>query len=161
MKNIRVFLSENCQFLEVKFSIYFNRRVFVMYRPGAHLQMNHNIRKHTYGHVRPAKIRISLCILTNWSESSLGAFWTAKDAKFLHTDNEHSDQTARRRTSIWILVGHTCQKIFFSRWRSIYNILARGNHDVVVYIRGVARTELFVRKSRQTLEKVCLEALLN
>ena len=31
MKNIRVFfLSENVQFLEVKFSIYLNRRVFVM-----------------------------------------------------------------------------------------------------------------------------------
>ena len=29
MKN-RVFLSENFQFLEVKFSIYLNRRVFVM-----------------------------------------------------------------------------------------------------------------------------------
>ena len=30
MKNVRVFLSENSQFLEVKFSIYLNRRVFVM-----------------------------------------------------------------------------------------------------------------------------------
>ena len=30
MKNIRVFLSENFQFLEVKFSIYLNRRVLVM-----------------------------------------------------------------------------------------------------------------------------------
>ena len=30
MKNIRVFLSENFQFLEVKFSIYLNRYVFVM-----------------------------------------------------------------------------------------------------------------------------------
>ena len=30
MKNIRVFLSEHFQFLEVKFSIYLNRRVFVM-----------------------------------------------------------------------------------------------------------------------------------
>ena len=30
MKNIRVFLSENFQFLEVKFSVYWNRRVFVM-----------------------------------------------------------------------------------------------------------------------------------
>ena len=30
MKNIRVFLSENFQFLEVKFSIYLNRHVFVM-----------------------------------------------------------------------------------------------------------------------------------
>ena len=32
MKNIRVFLSENFQFLELKFSIYLNRRVFVMSR---------------------------------------------------------------------------------------------------------------------------------
>ena len=30
MKNIRVFVSENFQFLVVKFSIYLNRRVFVM-----------------------------------------------------------------------------------------------------------------------------------
>ena len=30
MKNIRVFLSKTFQFLEVKFSIYLNRRVFVM-----------------------------------------------------------------------------------------------------------------------------------
>ena len=30
MKNIGIFLSENFQFLVVKFSIYFNRRVFVM-----------------------------------------------------------------------------------------------------------------------------------
>ena len=33
MNNIRVFfLSENFQFLEVKFSIYLNRRVYVMWR---------------------------------------------------------------------------------------------------------------------------------
>ena len=30
MKNIKFFLSENFKFLEVKFSIYLNRRVFVM-----------------------------------------------------------------------------------------------------------------------------------
>ena len=30
VKNIKVYLSENFQFLEVKFSIYLNRRVFVM-----------------------------------------------------------------------------------------------------------------------------------
>ena len=29
MENIRVFLSENFQFLEVKLSIYFNMRVFI------------------------------------------------------------------------------------------------------------------------------------
>ena len=31
MKNIRVFLPENFQFLEVKFSMSLNRHVFVMY----------------------------------------------------------------------------------------------------------------------------------
>ena len=30
MKNIRVFVYENFQFLEVKLSLYFNRRVFVI-----------------------------------------------------------------------------------------------------------------------------------
>ena len=30
MKNIRIFLSENFPFMVVKFSIYLNRRVFVM-----------------------------------------------------------------------------------------------------------------------------------
>ena len=32
MKNNRVFLSENFQFLEVELSVYLNRRVFVMRR---------------------------------------------------------------------------------------------------------------------------------
>ena len=32
MKNIGIFLSENFQFLEMKFSIYLDRRVFVMIR---------------------------------------------------------------------------------------------------------------------------------
>ena len=32
MKNIGVFLSENFHFLEVKFSVYLNRHVFVMIR---------------------------------------------------------------------------------------------------------------------------------
>ena len=30
MKNIRIFLSENFGFLAVKFSVYLNRRIFVM-----------------------------------------------------------------------------------------------------------------------------------
>ena len=34
MKNIRDFLSENFQFLEVEISIYLNRRVFVMHLIG-------------------------------------------------------------------------------------------------------------------------------
>ena len=34
------------------------------------------------GHVRPAKIQISLHIRAGWSESSLGAFGIAKHAEF-------------------------------------------------------------------------------
>ena len=52
------------------------------------IRMGFNVRKLTFGHVRPAKIQMSLHIRTVWSESSLGAFWMAKDAKFLHADNE-------------------------------------------------------------------------
>ena len=51
-----------------------------------------NVRKHSFGQVRPAKIQISLYICAVWSESSLVAFYKAKDARFLHVDNEDSDQ---------------------------------------------------------------------
>ena len=37
--------------------------------------------------VRPVKTQISLCIRT--SESSLGAFWIHKGAKFVHAANEY------------------------------------------------------------------------
>ena len=49
--------------------------------------MNRNVRKRTFGHVRPVKIQISLRIRAVWSESSLGAFWIAKDEKSSHADN--------------------------------------------------------------------------
>ena len=48
-----------------------------------------------FGHVRPAKTQISLRIRAVGSKSSLGAFWIASDAKFLHANNEDSVQTAR------------------------------------------------------------------
>ena len=59
-------------------------------------------------YVRTAKIQIRLRIRAVWSESLLGAFWIAKDAKFLHAGNEDSDQTARMRRLIWVFVGRTC-----------------------------------------------------
>ena len=46
----------------------------------------------SFGHVHPAKILIRLRIRAVWSESSLGAFWIAKDAKFPHADNEDAEQ---------------------------------------------------------------------
>ena len=45
--------------------------------------------------MRTANFWINLHIHAVWSESSLGTFWIAKDAKFLNADNEDSDQTAR------------------------------------------------------------------
>ena len=50
--------------------------------------MSYIVRKRTFRHVLPAKIQISLRICTVWSESSLGTFWIANDAKFLHADKE-------------------------------------------------------------------------
>ena len=69
------------------------------------------------GHARRVKIQISLCIRTVWSESSLGVFWIVNDSKFLHADNEDSDQTARMRRLIWVFVGCTCQKVGFRTLR--------------------------------------------
>ena len=68
------------------------------------LQMSRNVRKRAFRYVCPAKILISLCIWVVWSESSLyGAFWIAKDAKFLHADNgDWSDCTeAQDDLSLW------------------------------------------------------------
>ena len=50
--------------------------------------------------MRPAKIQISLRIRAFWSESSLGAFWIARDTMFVHADNKDTDQIARIRRLI-------------------------------------------------------------
>ena len=57
----------------------------------SHLHMSHNVRKRTFGHVRPAKIQISLRICKAWSESSVDAFWIAADVMCLHADSGDSD----------------------------------------------------------------------
>ena len=59
-------------------------------------KLRQNVRTRTLGHVRPAKIQVSLRIHTDWSGSTLGTFWLAKDAKVLHADNEDSDVTAQK-----------------------------------------------------------------
>ena len=66
--------------------------------------MNRNVRKRTYSTAcAPVKIQISLRIRTVWSKSSLSAFWIAKQC--LHVDNKDSEQSARMRRLIWVLVG--------------------------------------------------------
>ena len=66
-----------------------------------------------------AKIQISLCIRTVWSESSLGARWIVKVAKFLHAATK-TDQTARMRRLILVFAGRTRQKMRFLTLRSHY-----------------------------------------
>ena len=70
------------------------------------LRMSRNVRERILAHVLPVKIQISLRVRAVWSESSFGAFWIAKDAKFLHADNEDSDQTAQVRRLIWVFFGY-------------------------------------------------------
>ena len=65
----------------------------------------------TFRHMRPVKIQISLRIRAGWSESSLGAFWKAKDTKFLRANDEESDETVRVRRLIWVFVGRTYQEV--------------------------------------------------
>ena len=45
--------------------------------------------------------------------SSLCAFWIIEDTKFLHADNEQSDQTAWMRRLICVFVGRTYLKVQF------------------------------------------------
>ena len=53
-----------------------------------------------FGNIQPVKMNVSLRIHAVGSESSLGTFCIATDAKFLHADNEDSNQTARMRRLI-------------------------------------------------------------
>ena len=76
-------------------------------------EMSRNVRKRTIGHVRAAKIQISLCNQTVLSQSSIGAFWTDKETACIHANTEDSNQTARMRRLIWFFDGHTSQKVRF------------------------------------------------
>ena len=115
MKNIIVFYLKIFILLVVKFSVYLNRRVFVMWSI-------HNPCLNTYlRHEHPEKLQIYLRIRTVWSETFLRLFWTAKDAKVLHASNEDSDQTARVRRLILVFVGRTCPKVsFLTLWLTFW-----------------------------------------
>ena len=70
-----------------------------------------NVRKRTFWCVCLTKTQIRLRIHAVWSESSLGAFWIAKDAKFFLVDNKDSGQTARMHRLIWAFVRRACRKV--------------------------------------------------
>ena len=65
----------------------------------------------TFGHVGSVNIQIYLRMRVVWWEFSQGAFWIAKDRKFLHAGNEDSHMPAQMRRLICIFVGRTYQKL--------------------------------------------------
>ena len=79
--------------------------------------MGRNVRKRTFEQERPAKILTSLRIRAVWSESSVGAFWIAKDAKCLYADNEDSDKTASS------LGAHGRRRLLTLRFMFVYQYL--------------------------------------
>ena len=52
---------------------------------GNHMSLD--VRKHTVGHLRRAKIQISLRIRAAWSASSRGAFWINEDVNFWRNED--------------------------------------------------------------------------
>ena len=89
-------------------------------------QMSHLMTKPTKWHMRPAKTEISLGIRPVWSEPLLCAQWVAKDQRFLHADNEDSDQTGRMPRLIWVFPGHTCHFVGFFMRRLICQSFQTG-----------------------------------
>ena len=82
--------------------------------------MSRIVTKPTKWHVHPAKTQISLGIRPVWTESSLCAYWVAKDHSFLQADSEDSDQTGRMPRLIWVFAGRTCHFVSFVTMRLIW-----------------------------------------
>ena len=95
--------------------------------------VSHDASRHAVGYAHPAKIQINMLIRAVGSESSQGAFWIDKNAKFLHAVNEDSNQTARMRRLIWVFVGGTCRKVRFLTSRLMWHFNEVIHKDVLVY----------------------------
>ena len=62
--------------------------------------------------MRQVKIQISLRECAGWSESSLEALWIARDAKFLHADNEDWSDHTNAQTGLSLRWAHTWEGTF-------------------------------------------------
>ena len=76
-------------------------------------------KKRTFGHVLPAKIQISLCIRTVWSESSLGAFLDSQGYSVSSWGQLCLWSNCADAVLIWDLIGHTYAKVRFLTFRHI------------------------------------------
>ena len=83
-----------------------------------------NVRKRTFWHARPTKIQISLRKCAGWSESSVGEFCIAKDAKSLHADNEDWSDRAicawYAQVDLTVLLGTHVRRVRFLTLRRKY-----------------------------------------
>ena len=84
-------------------------------------QLNRNVRKYTFWHVRKTKTQISLrtCAVC----SVFVVTWRNFASWVIHfVPSEDSDQNMRTRRLIWISVGCTCPNVCFLNLRLIYII---------------------------------------
>ena len=88
-----------------------NVYLLVLSRPSSNSliiqNLSHSMTKPTKWPVRSAKTRISRSICPLWSESSLCTQWVAWDSRYLHADNEDSEQTGWMLRLIWVFAGCT------------------------------------------------------
>ena len=102
--------------------------------------LSRNVRKRVFGHVRPAKIQISLRICAVWSEVSLGTLSIAKDSKFIMRTTktlirprgctgwfESSLVAYVRRYVVW-----RCCSFYCARVELFWHIFPTGNKISVV-----------------------------
>ena len=107
------------------------------------IYMRRKVRKRTFGHMRPAKIQIRLRIRAVWSESSLGAFWISKNAKFLHVDNKDWSPMRMRRL-IWVFFVLMWVGTFFHVWAHVFAYVCAINGKLCThYSIGLVRCTTF------------------
>ena len=72
------------------------------------MEISHNVRKRTFGHVSSTFAQSDQTLY-------LGAFYNAKDAKFLHTDNEEIEDCVDAQAGSSLLCVHMLKGTVFSR----------------------------------------------
>ena len=90
--------------------------------------------KHTFEPVHPATIQISLRIRAVWSESSLDAYWIAKDARFLHADNEDWSDCADAQADLSLHWTHMSEGTFS-------HVTAQNDYSILSSYLELCQTE--------------------
>ena len=81
--------------------------------------------------MHPVKIQISLYICPVWSEFSLGTFWIAKDANFLHENIRRLSLDDRSASWFGSLFGTRQKVCFLSLW--LLRFLWRNKKNISIF----------------------------